>query len=306
MFIIKYRNLFLSISGLIMLAALSAIIIFGLNFGIDFTGGSIMEVSYEGERPSVSELSESLENHGWSGVLAQPSGEKGYIVRTETLDEKGRESLKTALSFDGARVINEERFSDVGPAVGEELRAKAWVAIAVVVVAIIIFIAYAFRHVSEPVSSWKYGLAAIAALIHDILVPTGVFAILGSIYPGISVDSLFVTALLAILGFSVHDTIVVFDRIRENLKRNKDERLKRGFEDTVGASLAETYTRSINTSLTVFLALLALYFVGSASTQYFALALSIGIIAGTYSSIFFASPLLVFMFSMQEKKKGKN
>jgi len=191
------------------------------------------------------------------------------------------------LSFGGAENLIQKRFNTIGPAIGEELKQKAYIAMGIVVLAIILFIAFAFRKVSEPVSSWKYGFVAILALMHDIIIPTGVFALLG-LFTGAEVDILFVTALLAILGFSVNDTIVVFDRIRENLMLNKERNKNENFAETVGHSLEQTFARSINTSLTTLLVLLTLLFVGGESTKYFALTLVIGVIAGTYSSIFLA------------------
>ena len=168
-----------------------------------------------------------------------------------------------------------------------------------VIVMIVLYIAFAFRKVSQPVNSFYYGLMAVVALIHDVTLPAGVFAVLGHYY-GVEVDTLFVTALLTVLGFSVHDTIVVFDRIRENLRNNGN---KNNFETIVGASVNQTISRSINTSLTVILVLLAIFFLGGESTKYFSLALLIGVAIGTYSSIFLASPLLV---TLQKLKNGKN
>ena len=157
---------------------------------------------------------------------------------------------------------------------------------------IVLFITFAFRRVSKPVSSWKYGLATIVALAHDVIIPTGVFVLLGH-FMGVEIDLLFITGLLAILGYSVHDTIVVFDRVRENLRVNAEQNLSEDFEIIVGKSVAQTFGRSINTSLTIFITLLALYLVGSPATKDFAFLLIIGIIIGTYSSIFIASFLLV-------------
>jgi preprotein translocase subunit SecF len=170
-----------------------------------------------------------------------------------------------------------------------------------IILAIVLFIAYAFRKVSEPISSWKYGIVAIIALLHDVIIPTGVFAVLGH-FKGFEIDTLFITALLVVLGFSVHDTIVVFDRVRENLRHAS---AKKPFDQIVGESISQTFTRSINTSLTTLLALVVLYFVGGPSTQHFSLALIIGIIAGTYSSVFIGSPLLVTIWKWQDKKGKK-
>jgi preprotein translocase subunit SecF len=166
---------------------------------------------------------------------------------------------------------------------------------------IVLFVTFAFRKVSKPVSSWKYGFATIIALFHDVIIPTGVFVFLGH-FKGIEIDLLFVTGLLAILGYSVHDTIVVFDRVRENLKVNRDTGIKEEFDITVGKSVHQTFGRSINTSLTIFITLLALYLVGSGATKDFALLLIVGIIVGTYSSIFVASPLLVTFQKLQKSK----
>ncbi|MBI2120896.1 MAG: protein translocase subunit SecF, partial [Parcubacteria group bacterium] len=192
----------------------------------------------------------------------------------------------------------EKRFTSIGPVIGHELRAKAWVSIMAVLLAIVLFVAFAFRKVSLPVSSSKYGLITIVALAHDIIVPTGALALLGY-FSGVEADVLFVTAILTILGFSVHDTIVVFDRVRENLKLKVSE----NFSEVVGTSLRQTFVRSINTSLTVILVLAALLYFGPASTHNFSLILLIGIIAGTYSSVFLASPLLVLAEELQKKKQ---
>ncbi|TSC73730.1 MAG: preprotein translocase subunit SecF, partial [Parcubacteria group bacterium Gr01-1014_44] len=187
--------------------------------------------------------------------------------------------------------FEEKRFNAIGPTIGEELKRKSLWAMAIVLIFIVLYIAWAFRQVSKPVQSWKYGVAAIVALLHDVSIPTGVFAVLGHFY-NIEVDTLFVTALLTILGFSVHDTIVVFDRIRENLKK-AGRTTHVDFEQTIEQSIRDTMARSINTSLTVMIVMLTLYFFGGASTKYFSLAILIGVGFGTYSSIFIASALLV-------------
>ena len=190
----------------------------------------------------------------------------------------------------------------MGPVIGAELRQKELIAIALVILCIVLFIAFVFRKISEPVSSWKYGLVAIITLIHDIAIPSGVFALLVH-YRAAEIDILFTTALLAILGISLNDTIVVFDRIRENLRRNREMRGKETFEETVGKSLQQTYIRSFNTSFTVILVLLSLFLIGGETTKNFALTLLVGMVAGTYSSIFLASPLLVILNNLQSKNK---
>lgn len=297
MLIVKYRKIFFIITSVIVAAAIFSIAFFGLNFGIDFTGGAITEVSYPKsdlgeERPSKEVLEKRLTDLDIGGFSIRPTGDDGYILRTRDLTEEERVNVFDALSLNGEKEVIYKRFNSIGPTIGNELRNKAFVAIGIVIIAIILFVAFAFRKVSEPVSSWKYGIVAIIALVHDMLVPIGIFAFLGYII-GAEVDVLFVMALLAILGYSVNDTIVVFDRVRENLRLNRENNSKEEFELTVGKSLNQTYARSVNTSLTTLFVLLALFFFGSEATQNFALALATGIIAGTYSSIFLATPLLI-------------
>src|SRR3989344_9238967 len=198
--------------------------------------------------------------------------------------------------------IEERRFNSIGPTIGSELRSKALWAMLTVILAIVLYIAFAFRHVSHPISSWVYGLVAIVALVHDVLIPTGVYVALGHYFIDVQIDVLFVTAILTILGFSVHDTIVVFDRTRENLKLHSWKE----FDVTVGHSIEQTFVRSINTSLTVLLVILALYFFGGETTKNFALTLAIGVTIGTYSSIFLASPLLVAIEEWQRKREEED
>lgn len=292
MFVIKYRKIFFIISAVVIGLSVFAVSFFGLQLGIDFTGGSITEVSYPDGRPAKTELMGRLDTLPIGGYSLRETGENGYILRTRDLSEEERVGVLKILSINETNQVVEERFNSIGPIIGVELRNKAFVAIAIVMLAIILFIAFAFRKVSEPVSSWKYGLIAVIALLHDIIVPVGVFAVLGQVVSA-EVDVLFVMALLAILGYSVNDTIVVFDRVRENLRINRDLNIREEFELTVGKSLNQTYMRSINTSLTTLFVLLSLFFIGSEITQNFALVLLTGVIAGTYSSIFLAAPLLV-------------
>lgn len=307
MLIIKYRKIFFILTGVIVATAIFSVAFFGLNFGIDFTGGAITEVSYprsdlgqENNRPSREVLEERLQSLDIGGFSIRPTGDDGYILRTQDLTEDKRIGVLNALSLNGEREIIQERFNSIGPTIGSELRNKAVVAIFIVVVAIILFVAFVFRKVSEPVSSWKYGIVAIIALIHDVIVPVGIFAFLGYTV-GAEIDILFVMALLAILGYSVNDTIVVFDRVRENLRLNREHGSKESFDLTVGKSLNQTYARSINTSLTTLFVLTALFFIGSEATQDFALVLATGVIAGTYSSIFLATPLLVTISKRSSK-----
>lgn len=301
MFVVTYRKIFYSISLALVLAAIGAVLIFGLPLGIDFKGGSIMEVSYTGGRPDISLVKAELTGETFAGYSLRPIGEDGYLLRTKFLSAEEHTAALNVLSGAGKWPVSEKRFDTVGPSVGSQLRTKALLSIVLVITAIVLFVAFAFRKVSEPVSSWKYGVVTIIALTHDVLIPAGAFALLGH-FAHAEVDTLFVTALLVILGFSVHDTIVVFDRVRENLRVNREYNRREEFAVTVGASVAQTFTRSINTSLTTVLALFALYFLGSETTQYFSLALIVGIVAGTYSSIFIASPLLVTWEAWSRKR----
>lgn len=284
MFVVTKRKIWFALSAVLIAASFYSIFAYGFNFSIDFKGGTITEVSYA-ERPAK-EIIEAKINQ--PGASVRSSGEKNYIIRT-------KEPLKADL---GGELV---RQNTIGPIAGEELQRKASIAIAVVVLMIVLFITFAFRKVSIPVSSWKYGLATIIALAHDVIIPTGIFVWLGHI-AGFEIDLLFVTGLLAILGYSVHDTIVVFDRVRENLRLNQETHTKEDFETTVGKSVAQTFGRSINTSVTIFITLLALYLFGPVATERFALLLIIGVIIGTYSSIFIASPLLVTFYKFQKNK----
>ncbi|KKP85073.1 MAG: Protein translocase subunit SecF [Parcubacteria group bacterium GW2011_GWD2_35_7] len=279
------------------LLSVVSLFVFGLRIGIDFKGGALVEVVYKTNRPAQSDLDAVFKALDFGSVLIQPTGELGYIVKSLDLNEAQHSLLLKTLSQDGKSPLEEKNFNSIGPSVGRELTRKAIIAIVLVSLAIILFIAFAFRKISRPVSSWKYGLMAIVSLLHDVIIPIGLFSILSRFY-GAEVDTLFVVAVLTILGLSVSDTIVIFDRIRENL-RNKTGN---SFGDTVGKSLDQSYMRSIFTSLTVIIVLLSLFFFGPESTKYFALMLTAGMFFGTYSSIFLASPLLVLVEEWQNKK----
>src|SRR3989344_594904 len=292
MFIVKHRKVFFAITGTIVALALGALIFFGLHQGTDFTGGTLVQVKYEKGRPDAKVLSLTLDEAGFKGYSLRGAGENDYILRTGSLTNEMRSSLPATFSVHGGFPASISELTEVGPTVGLELRNKAIIALGLVMLAILLFIAFAFRKVSQPVSSWIYGLIELVTLVHDVIVPVGFYAALGY-FLGAQVDTLFVTAILTVLGFSIHDTIVVFDRVRENLRVNQEHGRREDFEETAGRSLGQTFVRSINTSLTVLITLLALFFIGPDSTKDFALTLLVGIIAGTYSSIFLATPLLV-------------
>lgn len=297
--IIKYKHIFFALTAILVVAAIVLISYVGLPLGIDFTGGSLMEVRYDGERPAKELVETEIEELALGGFSVRETGDTGYIVRTRDLSEGEHGQVLSALSIEDAYAPEEVRFSSIGPTIGEELRSKAVVAIVIVLLVIILFVAFAFREVSKPVSSWRYGGIAIIALIHDILIPAGAYAAY-SYYTGAEVDTLFVMAILAILGYSVNDTIIIFDRVRENLKHNIEFRVKEDFAATVGKSLSQTYARSINTSITTLLVLITLFYIGGVTTQAFAFVLMVGVLAGTYSSLCLAAPLLV---AWQAKQK---
>jgi preprotein translocase subunit SecF len=302
MFIVKHRIYFYTVSILLMVVSIAAFFVWGLKPGIDFKGGSIVEIEYAtSTRPTAESLKPALEALDVGEFSLRETGSSGFILRTQELTPAEHESVLAAFGGE-ASGATEKRFDSVGPILGKEALEKSLISIALVLLAIVLFITFAFRGVSKPVKSWKYGLIAIVALLHDVVIPIGLFSYLGHTM-GLEVDTLFVTALLVILGFSIHDTIVVFDRVRENLKKHYGEsKAKKSFETIVGESISQTFVRSINTSLTTIIAIVVLYVVGAEATKAFSLALLVGIIAGTYSSIFLGSPLLVTVYNWQEKK----
>lgn len=286
--IIQHRIYNYILSAILLVAAIVSLATWGLKFGIDFTGGSLLEVEFAGSRPSVDTIQQKLSSVDIGAVSVQPAGDNGAILRFRDVDEPKHQAVVKALGEAGGGTVTEKRFDSIGPVIGRELKSRALWALGVALFFIVSYIAWAFRKVSRPVASWKYGLAAVLALAHDAIIVIGVFSVLGH-YFGIEVDGLFVSALLTIIGFDVHDTIVVFDRIRENLFRGASS----NFEETVNKSVNDTIMRSINTSFTVLLVLSMLFLFGGESIRYFSLALIIGIIMGTYSSIFVASPIVV-------------
>ncbi|MES2060179.1 MAG: protein translocase subunit SecF [Patescibacteria group bacterium] len=297
MFVIKYRKIFYAFSAIILAISLYGILAFGLNLGIDFKGGTLIEAELT-TAPDMAALNASLASDDLGVYSLRSTGQTGVILRARELSQAELKTVSAVFTDIGGKIIQADT---VGPILGEELSRKALWSIFYVIIAIVLFISFTFRGVSRPIASWKYGAVAIVALIHDVIVPTGVFAFLGH-FKGTEIDALFITALLVVLGFSVHDTIVVFDRTRENLHKNHSG--KKDFETIVGESVSQTFARSINTSLTTLLALAVLYAIGPAATRDFSLALLIGITAGTYSSIFIGSPLLVTLQKFQDRKKS--
>lgn len=307
--IIQNRNKFFIASGILVVLSILSLTIWGLNFGIDFTGGALLEVGVSNEiNMSGQEVSNLIKEKMLEigEVRIQPT-EDGFLIRMRDLSESEHQQVLAVLSDGipssralGTRndiLVIEKRFESIGPMIGQELKSKALWAILFALIVIIAFIAWTFRKISKPVQSWKYGIGAIIALGHDILIVTGIFSVIGHFFLGFEADILFVTALLTILGYSVNDTIVVYDRMRENLIYNP----QKTFEETVNKSVNDTLNRSINTGLTTLLVLLGLYFLGGVSIKNFALTLILGIIFGTYSSIFIASPLLVIWHKLKTR-----
>lgn len=290
--IIGKRKIFYAISGSLIIISAIALILWGLKFGIEFKGGAILEIAYvNSNRPEINSVYDSLKNLELNDLRITPVGNNGLTLRFRETDEITHQNI-IAILTPPTKAIEEKRFSSIGPTVGAELKQNSVRAIILVLLGISLYIAWAFRHVSRPISSWRYGVATLAALFHDLIIPIGLFAFLGHFY-GIEIGTNFVVALLVILGFSVHDTIVVFDRIRENLKRY----IHLDFPEIVNQSINETLVRSVSTSFTVLLTLFALLFFGGESLKYFVLTLLVGVFFGTYSSIFIASTLLVSWYS---------
>jgi len=306
MIIVKYRKIFYSISVLLVVTSIAALSMWGLVLGIDFKGGTAIEFSYTTARPEVSAVKSRIDSLQFTPSIVGaysvvPYGASGYVLKTRNITEPERASLVSAIAANPQEKIEFKKTNSIGPTLGQEALRKALISLVLVLLFIILFITFAFRKVSKPVSSWKYGVASIIALAHDVIIPTGAFAIFGH-YLGYEVDTLFVTAILVILGFSIHDTIVVFDRIRENLKNNNSEKGHKTFEIIVGESIKQTFVRSLNTSLTTLLAILVVFIIGPESTKNFSLVLLMGVFFGTYSSIFIASNLLVSVEKYQGKK----
>ena len=294
--IIQKRNWLFALSILVMIPGLIALSVWGLKLGIDFTGGSLVDLEFTQGRPETAQIQEVIKQSGVGEVQLQTKGEKEMVLRLRHLANEEHQKLISALQTKFNNV-EERSYETIGPTIGKELRDKSITLTALVLIFIIVYIAWSFRKVSRgPVKSWAYGLAAVIALIHDLIVVVGIFAILGH-YFNIELDSLFVTAVLTVLGFSVHDTIVVFDRIRERIGLSS----AKSFEDLVNESLNQTLVRSLNTSLTTLLVLFALYLFGGESIKNFILALLIGITSGTYSSIFVAAALLVVWHDWKKK-----
>ena len=284
--IVKHRKIWYTISGAIVIVSVLATAIYGLKFGIDFTGGSLLEIKTESV-VQTGDVRLLLEEQGSKGVTVQSTDNNGLLIRMESLTEQTHQELLKKLS-DKFGKVEELKFDSIGPVIGNELRRTATTGVIITLILIGLYVALAFKKVTYPVSSWKFGTLTILTAFHDVVVPVGVFAVLGHFYQW-EIGTAFVAAILTVLGYSITDTIVVFDRTRENLLK----RTYSSFEETVEHSIQQTIRRSLSTSITTLLALFAIFIFGGESTKPFALALIVGISVGTYSSIFLASPALI-------------
>jgi len=287
--VIGKKGIYFAISAIFIGCAIVAIASYGFKEGIDFRGGTLWQFKITQHTPASAVVEAGLkEALALREVRVNRDSEGGFLTRFDSVtEEKHQAFLSSAKALYPS--FEELGFSSIGPSVGAELRHKALLAIILVLIGISLYIAYAFRKASYPVSSWKYGWVTLLSLFHDVVIPAGLLAYLGRHY-GVEIDGNFIVALLVVMGFSVHDTIVVFDRIRENvvLRGHKEK-----FEDVVNTSINQTLARSVNTSLTLILVLIALYIAGPEMLHYFVLTLLVGVTTGIYSSIFIASPLLV-------------
>ncbi len=301
--IIGRKNIFLGASGALVLAALFGMAVFGFRQGIDFSGGALWRFTAGAQTPTVQDVEGVFTKQlGLTDVkITSESTDGSFLARMPAVQEADHQKFSNLLTgtYPGFKELS---FQSIGPSVGADLRQKALVAIALVLVGISLYIAFAFRKVYRPVSSWKYGWITLVTLLHDVAIPAGFLAVLGK-YRGVEIDGNFIVALLVIMGFSVHDTIVVFDRIRENLSLDRG---KTEFGTVVNQSVNQTIARSINTSLTLILVLVALYFTGPVNLRYFILTLLLGVTAGIYSSIFVASPLLLVWHNFSSRKRKIN
>ncbi|MDD5446075.1 MAG: protein translocase subunit SecF [Candidatus Pacebacteria bacterium] len=294
--IIKYRAIYILFSSIAIIASVVILFIFGIKPGIDFTGGSILEVEYKEERPANAQISEKLKELNLGNTVIQMAGEKEVLIRMGDINEETHQEILSLLREESE--VEEKRFESIGPVIGKELKDKTKIVVILSLLSMIAYIAIAFNKIKKPISSWIYGIISVFALFHDSLIPLAVFSVLGYLY-GVEISIPVVTAFLAVLGYSINNTVVVFDRVRENLIRQKGT-----FEEVVTESIKQTFVRQINTSLTTLFVAFSIFFFGGETLKYFSLVLILGIFAGTYSSIFLVGPLLVFWKGLTLRSKN--
>lgn len=295
--IIGKRKIWFTIWGIFFVLSVLGIAFRGLKMGLDFTGGSFWEI--EGIE-DVQKVKEVLNNFKADVISIDKDGLKLKIKTKVLKEEDHKKILDEFKNINAGKEVKELKFETIGATVSRDITQKAYISIALASLLIILYVGWSFRRVSKPVASWKYGVCAVLAILHDVLFVVGIFSVLGLLFKT-EIDSLFVTALLTVISFSVHDTIVIFDRIKENLKRSEKE----DFEEIVNDSVLEMIARSINTSLVIILVVLALFLIGGETIKTFVLALLLGLITGTYSSIFIASPFLVVWKNWDDKRAQK-
>lgn len=264
---------------------------FGLNLGVDFRGGSVAEIQFTAQQPDIDAVRTALSKTDFKDASVSLAGSDSVVIRGPQLSQAQHEALVSVLTtkFKDAKP-QETRFDSVGPAIGDELKSRSAWAIILVLLAVSAYIALVFRAMGRVLNPWAMSVATLVALAHDVLLPIGLFAALGHWY-GVEINAVFVAAILTIMGYSISDTVVVFDRVRENILRG----MKASFHEIVHVSIMQTLARSIATNITTLLSLIAIYFFGGVTIKYFALALIVGIFSGAYSSIFVATPILVWM-----------
>ncbi|MDD3729128.1 MAG: protein translocase subunit SecF [Candidatus Pacebacteria bacterium] len=294
--IIKYRAIYILFSSIAIIASVVILFIFGIKPGIDFTGGSILEVEYKEERPANAQISEKLKELNLGNTVIQMAGEKEVLIRMGDINEETHQEILSLLREESE--VEEKRFESIGPVIGKELKDKTKIVVILSLLSMIAYIAIAFNKIKKPISSWIYGIISVFALFHDSLIPLAVFSVLGYLY-GVEISIPVITAFLAVLGYSINNTVVVFDRVRENLIRQKGT-----FEEVVTESIKQTFVRQINTSLTTLFVAFSIFFFGGETLKYFSLVLILGIFAGTYSSIFLVGPLLVFWKGLTLRSKN--
>lgn len=287
---LKYRKIYFVFSGILISASLVCLIIFGLKPGIDFTGGSILELEFKDARPSNQEIREKLANLDLGEVILQPVGEKGLLLRMKDISEDIHQEILHKLNEKWE--LEEKQFESLGPTIGQELKQKIKIVIILAILSMFSYIALAFSGVPQPIRSWQCGAVTLFVLFHDVLIPLAIFSFLGKFY-GVQLTIPVTIALLTVVGYAINNVVVVFDRIRENLFRTPHRGLGLRFEEITNLAINQTLSRQLNTSLTTLFPLIFIFFLGGATLKYFALVLILGLIAGTYSSIFLASPMLV-------------
>lgn len=288
--ILGVRKIWFSISLFVIIIGILAMSFYGYRTGIDFAGGTILEIQIETSNDDLDHkqlIINSYKEVVSLDVVAVTVDYNRYMVRSkQVVNEQKNEIIAHLLQYFDK--VDELRFESVDPSIGYDVVRKAIIAVILAIVGILLYIAYSFRRMSGSLNSWRFSMAAIIALVHDMLILLGLYAIVGKFF-GAEIDGMFITAVLTLLGFSVHDTIVTFDRVRENLRRRAGEDI----ETIINDSVVETVVRSINTSFTLLLVLVAMFFFGGSTLKFFILALIIGVIVGTYSSIFIAAPMLL-------------